>query len=71
MVGLNVAELRRGPAVADDRPLSILFTIAEPLRQHIPAGDFVLPDSGGNVVDESFADQHAAFGFVVLDFVGH
>ena len=38
MVGLNVAELGGRPAVADDRPLAVFLTVAEPLRQHPLAG---------------------------------
>jgi len=34
VVGLDVAELGRRPAVANDRPFAVLFTVAEPLRQH-------------------------------------
>jgi hypothetical protein len=40
VVRLNLAELRRRPAIADDRPLPVFFTVAEPLRQHSLAGDF-------------------------------
>lgn len=38
VVGLNLAEFGRWPPVANDRPLTVFFTIAEPLRQNLPAG---------------------------------
>lgn len=50
VVGLNVPELRRRPPIADNRPLAVLLTIAEPLGQDQFAGNFVPPNGGRNVV---------------------
>jgi hypothetical protein len=34
VVGLDIGELGRGPAVADDLSLAVLLALAEPLNQH-------------------------------------
>jgi hypothetical protein len=55
VVGLNVAELGRRPAVADDRPLAVFLAVAEPPRQHALAGNFILPHRRRLIVNEALA----------------
>jgi hypothetical protein len=57
VVRLYVAELRGGSAIADDRPLTVLLAVAKPLRQNALARDFIPPNRGWHVVDESSSDQ--------------
>jgi hypothetical protein len=46
VIGLNAAEPGRRSPVANDRPLRVSFTVAEPLRQRLLRGNFVVPDGG-------------------------
>jgi hypothetical protein len=38
VVGLNVAELGRRPAVTDDRPLAVLLTVSSVRKMQAPSG---------------------------------
>lgn len=71
MVGLDFSQFRGRPSVADDGAFAFLFAIAEPLRQDPLARDFVAPDGGKNMVDESLPDEEAFPCPIISDFVGH
>lgn len=70
VVQLNVAERGRGSAVANDRPLAVLLAVAEPLRQHPLAGNLVLPNRDGNIINVAAPDGKPVLGFIIPDFVG-
>src|SRR5579864_1544649 len=71
MVRLDVTQRRRWPAVTYDRAFAIFLAVAEPLEQHLLAGDFIEPHFRLNSFNISLPNQQPLLAGIVIDRIRH
>ena len=69
-VGLDFFQRRGRPPVADHRLGAVAPAVAEPLVEHILAGNLVIPHRRRDIVDEALADDETPLGGVVIHGLG-